>query len=193
MKVEQTWSLLWNLLRSKTWSGFFNRDFTSIEILTTIVVVFIKVSCDRQIFGTSMDDKMIVPLCYAIQSPCDETLTVTIIDCSVPNICRSQETLTKIWRSSIVLKISIEVQSRLENRAGPYWCDFIIIPDGGVLKYEKWWVDPVMNNPRDLNCHKRPVLCYNIRMSHRIVFYKLIEPTQLLVHQMNKIKTCIQN
>ena len=68
-----------------------------------------------------------------------------------------------------------------------------IIPDGRILKYEKCWIDPVMNNPRDLNCHKRPVLCYNIRMSHRIVFYKLIEPTQLLVHQMNKIKTCIQN
>lgn len=51
----------------------------------------------------------------------------------------------------------------------------------------------MMNLPRDLNCVNRPVLCYNISMAHRIVFDKLVEPTQLLVHQMNKIKTCIQN
>lgn len=54
--------MLWNLSGSKAWSGFFNPNFTSIEILTTIVVVFIKIFCDRQIFGTIMDDTMIVPL-----------------------------------------------------------------------------------------------------------------------------------
>ena len=89
---------------------FFSRDCTSIEIFNTIDdrQIFVKVSCDRQIFGTGQSTIV------AVQVPSHEIClayklsgTIILSFMLVRNICRSQETLMKM--TTIVVKIRSEI------------------------------------------------------------------------------------